>query len=80
MRATLSIQARIRQPQPLHRPPMHQVFAHDLLDILHMNKPIPDRIRIHHNHRPMLALIQASQLIRANLALQTSLFHRILER
>ena len=69
MRATLSIQARIRQPQPLHRTPMHQVFAHNLLDILHMNKPIPDRVRIHHNDRPMLTLIQAPQLIRANLPL-----------
>ena len=69
MRTTLSIQARIRQPQPLNRASMHQVFADDLLDILHMNKPIPDRIRIHHNDRPMLTLIQAPQLIRANLPL-----------
>jgi len=59
---------------------MHQMFADDLLDILHMNKPIPNRIGIDHNNRPMLALIQTPQLIRANLPLQTRVFHRIFER
>jgi len=58
---------------------MHQMFADDLLDILHMNEPIPHRIGIHHDHRPMLTLIETSELIGADLALQTSLFHRILE-
>jgi hypothetical protein len=80
MWATLSIQACIRQPEPLNRTSMHQMFADDLLDILHMNEPIPDRVRIDHNHRPMLALIKTPQLIRTNLPLQTSLFHRIFER
>ena len=70
MRATLSIQTRIRQPQPLHRTPMHQVFAHNLLDILHMNKPIPDRIRVDDDNRPMLTLVKTSQLVGSDLSLQ----------
>ncbi len=69
MRATLSIQTTIRQPQTLHRTSMQQVLRHNLTHILRMNKPIPDRIRIHHHYRPMLALIQAPQLIRTNLPL-----------
>ena len=79
MRATLRIQARIRQPQPLHRPPMHKMFVHNLVHIFHMNKPIPDGIWINHHNRPMLALVQATQFISADLALQSSLFHCILE-
>jgi len=80
MQATLCIQARIGQQQPLHRPPMHQMLRHNLLHILHMNKPIPDRIGIHHDHWPMLTLIQAPQLIRPNFPLQPCLFQSILER
>ena len=79
MRATLCIQTRIGQPQPLHRPPMRQVFLDDLLHVLHLYKAIPDRVRIDHHHRPMLALVQASQFIRPDLPLQPRLFDRVFE-
>jgi hypothetical protein len=58
---------------------MHQVLADYLLDILHMNKPVPDRIGVDHDDRSMLALIEAPKLIRANLPLQAGVFHRIFE-
>ena len=80
MRTTLRIQARISQSQPLHRTSIYQVFANDLLHVLHMNEPIPHCIGIHHDHRPMLTLVEASQLIGAHLPLQTSIVHRIFER
>jgi len=79
MRATLRIQARIRQLQPLHRPPMHKMFVHNLVHIFHMNKPIPDGIWINHHNRPMLAVVQATQFVSANLSLQSRLLHCILE-
>jgi hypothetical protein len=44
-----------------------------------VNEAVPDRIGIDHDDRAMLALIQASQLVGAHLALQTSLFHRVFE-
>ena len=58
---------------------MHQMLVHNLLHIPHMHKPIPDRIRIHHHHRPMLALIQAPQLIRSNFSFKPGFLHCILE-
>ena len=59
---------------------MHKMFVHNLIHISHVNKPIPNGIRIDHHNRPMLALVQATQFVSADLSLQSSLFHRILER
>jgi len=69
MRTTFCIQARIRQPQPFYRTSMHKMFSHNLLHIFHMNKPIPDSIRIDHHDRPMFALVETAQLVGANLPL-----------
>jgi hypothetical protein len=79
MRATLRIQARIRQPQPLQRSSMHKMFVHNLVHVFHVNKPIPDSVRVHHHNRPMLALVQATQFVSADLSLQPGLLHGILE-
>jgi hypothetical protein len=79
MRTTLCIQASIRQPQPLDRTSMQQMFSHYLFDIFRRNSPIPNRIRIDHQNWPMLALVKTAKLIRPNLPLQPSFLHRILE-
>jgi hypothetical protein len=79
MRTTLRIQARIRQPQSLNRTPMYEMLTNNLLNILRMDEPIPDLIGIDYEDRPMLALIEAPQLVSANLPLQTSFFHRLFE-
>jgi hypothetical protein len=39
---------------------MHQVFAHDLRDILRLDGAIPDLFRVDHDRRAMLALVQAA--------------------
>jgi hypothetical protein len=80
MRAALRIQARIGQPQTLHRTAMQQVLLDDLPHVPGMHKPVPDGIRIHHHHRTMFALVQAPQLVRPDLPLQPSLLDRVLER
>jgi hypothetical protein len=79
MRATLCIQTRIGQPQPFDGPPAQEMFLDNLLHIPHVNEAIPDRIRIHHNNRSMLALVQASKLIGPDFTLQASLLDGILE-
>ena len=79
MRATLCIQARIGQPQPLNRAPMHKMLVNDLFHISRMNKPIPNRIRIDHDNRPMFALVKTAQLVSAYLALQSGVLYRVLE-
>ncbi len=58
---------------------MYQMLVDDLLHVIRMNEPIPDRIGIDHNDRAMLTLIEASQLVGADLPLQTGFFYRILE-
>jgi hypothetical protein len=58
---------------------MHKMFVHNLVHIFHVNKPIPDGIWIDHHNRPMLALVQATQFVSADLSLQSSLLHSILE-
>ena len=77
MRTTLCIQARIGQPQPIYRPPVEQMLVHDLLHIPRIDKPIPNRIRIHHQGRSVLALVQARGLIHPDFSLQSSLFNRL---
>ena len=80
MRAHSRVQAAFRQPQPLHRPSMHQVLLHNLVHIARLRKPVPHRFRIHHHHCPVLALVQAAGLVDAHPALQPRRLRRILQR
>jgi hypothetical protein len=79
VRAALSIQAAVGEQKPLHRPAMNKMLFDDLRDILSMHKAIPDRVRIDHNHRPVLALVKTPQFVRPHFALQTGVLERILE-
>ena len=56
---------------------MFQMFLDDLAHILGLHEPIPDSLRIDHDDRPMLALIQAPGLVHADTALQPCRFHGI---
>jgi len=76
----LRIHARIRQPQPRHRPPADQVFLHNLLCIPRFHKSVPDGLGIHDHHRPVLTLIQAAGLIHPHSVLQSSRLHGIFQR
>jgi acetyl esterase len=58
---------------------MHQVLRHNLLHIIQLHKPIPNRLWINHHRRPMLALVQAARLIRPHATLQSRGLHRVLE-
>src|ERR1700761_3624789 len=78
MRAARRIQAALGQAQPLHRAPVQQMLADDLLDVVWLHKAIPDRPRIHHHRRPVLALVKASGLVHANLVPQPGALHRVL--
>ena len=79
MRATLGIEACIGQPKALDRASVDQVLADDLLNVLRVNEAVPDGIGIDHDDGSMLALVEASELIGADLALQAGVFHGILE-
>jgi hypothetical protein len=49
---------------------MLYVLFYDLRHVLRLDKSIPDRLRIDHHRRPMLALVQAPGLIGAHSRLQ----------
>jgi len=66
MRTARRIDALLRQHQPLNKPTMHQMLRDNLVHILRRHMAIPDRLRIHHHGRPMLALVQTPGLIRPN--------------
>ena len=63
MQTALSIHASIRQPQPLHRPPMHQVLFHNLRRIRSLHMAIPNGFGINDNRGPVFALIQAARFV-----------------
>jgi hypothetical protein len=70
MLAACGIQALFGQAQALDRSPAYDVRLNDLFDVRFANVAIPDRIGIDHHVRPMLTLVEASGLIRANASLQ----------
>lgn len=63
MRAALGIQALIGDPQPLDRPAANQVLLHNRSRIFGLHAAVPDRLRIDHDHRAMLTLVQAPCLV-----------------
>ena len=77
--AALCVQTSVGDLQPLYRSPIDQVLRNNLLHIARLHKPIPNGLRIHHDHRPVLALVKASGLIGPYPALQSSVLDCILE-
>ena len=79
MRTALGVQARIGQPQTLHRATVQQVLLDNLAHVADTDKAVPDGVGIDHHDRAMLALVQTSQFIGADLALQSGFFDGVLE-
>ena len=63
MRTGLGVDARVGQAQALHRPAIHKVFLHNFRGIFGLHMPVPDRLGIDHNRRPMLALVEAAGFV-----------------
>jgi hypothetical protein len=57
---TDGVDAFVFEHQSLNRPASYNVGLNDLLDVGRGDSAIPDRLGIHHEIRPVLALIQAS--------------------
>lgn len=67
------IQARISNKQPLYRLIANDVRIDDLIDICRRDPAIPHGIRIDDDVGAMLALVEASGLVRSNGAFDSSL-------
>jgi hypothetical protein len=80
MLASLRVQARIGQPQPLDRLPAKNMRLDNLRDIRLGDVSIPNRIRINDHIRSVLALVEAARLIRPHAPLQPVLSQFLLEK
>jgi hypothetical protein len=79
MGAGAGVQAFVRDAQPFHRPTADQMFGNNFRGIVGIHVPIPDGFRINHDHRAMLALVQAAGLVDAHLPGQTGSLGELLQ-
>lgn len=79
MLAACGVQALFGQAQALNRPSAYDVRGNDLLHVRFANVAIPDGIGIDHYVRPVLALVEASGLIRTDAAVQATGSQLLLE-
>jgi hypothetical protein len=77
--ASLCVQTSIWQAKALDRPSVDEVFLNDLVDVLQLNKAVPDGFGIDDNGGTVLALVQAPSLVGTNLVLQPGLLQCVLE-
>jgi len=75
----LIIDAGLRQAKPPDGPPVYEVFLHDFFRVLRFYKPIPDGLRIHDDHGPVLALVQAGGLVHAHAVLQSCFLYGVFQ-
>jgi len=68
MRAAFVIQAFLGHAQALDGPAGDEMFGNNGLCVFRLDIAVPDRIGVDHNHRAVLALIEASGLINADAA------------
>ena len=80
MGATLCVQAGIGQTKPCQRPPMEQVFADNLLNVLQLDEAVPDGLGVDHDDGTVLALIEAARLICPDREFQASFLQGVFER
>ncbi len=68
MRAAFGIQAILGHAQALDGAARNEMFGNDDLRVFGADIAVPDPIRVDHNHRTVLALVEASRLINADAA------------
>ena len=79
MGAALGVEAGIGQPKPLYGAAVEEVPGDDLLDVLDVDKAIPDGLRIDHDDGAVLALVEAGGLVGPDMVLQSGFLDCVLE-
>src|SRR5437868_13004887 len=67
------------QPQPLHRLASYQVLLHDLLHVRLGDVAVPDGVRVDDHRAAVLAVVEATRLVRADLLIEPAGPQRRLE-
>ncbi len=71
MGAALGVETGIGQPKPLYGAAMEEeVLGDDLLDVLDVDKAVPDGLRIDHDDGAVLALVEGAGLVGPDMVLQ----------
>jgi hypothetical protein len=73
MRTLIRIQTRIGNNQSLHGPAADDVRVHNFIDIGCGDAAVPHGIRVNHDRRTVLALVQAPGFVGANPAFDAAL-------
>lgn len=79
MRASWSVNASFGQHQAFDGFSANDVRFDDFFHVGGGHVPVPDRVRINDDIRPVLALIEAARLIRAHASIQAPLFEFLLK-
>jgi len=75
----LGIEADIGQAKAFDGTTVQEVFVDDLLDVLEVDEAVPDGLRIDHDYGSVLALVEATGLVGADVVLKASFLDGILE-
>lgn len=80
MLAARRVDAPVSQSQTLHRFASHDVRVDDFIHILQLYSAVPHRIRVDHQVRPMLTLIETARLVGADSPFQAAFCELLLEQ
>lgn len=69
--AAFGINARLGQAQALDGSTRHQVLLHDLRSVGRLHVAVPDCLRVDHDDRTVLALIETERLVDAHRGAQS---------
>ena len=75
----LRIEACIAEPKAFNRAAMEKVLRNNLFHVFQMDEAVPDSLRIDDHHRAMLALVEATGLVDADLVLKAGLLECVLK-
>lgn len=79
MRTLRRVDAAFRQPQTLNRLSTGKMLLRNLDEVVNADKAVPNGLGIDHEHRAMLALVEAAGVLNTNLALGSGFLHRLFQ-
>jgi hypothetical protein len=79
VRTLLGVEAGVGEAQPRYGATVEEMFCDDLLNVVDVDEAVPDGLGIDHDDGAVLALIEASGFVGADVMLEASVFDGVLE-